>query len=43
MASVNCKNLLELVEVFEDNEAYYVVTKLMPHGDLFNYICQHES
>jgi len=43
MASVDCKNLLELIEVFEDSEAYYVVTRFMPYGDLFNYICEQES
>ena len=36
----NCPNVLELLESFEDEDAYYVVTKLMGAGDLFNYICQ---
>ena len=40
MARKNCPNILELVETFEDHIAYYVVTKFMPAGDLFNYICQ---
>ena len=43
MARNNCQNILELVEVFEDNMAYYVVTRFMPSGDLFNYVCQQQS
>ena len=33
----------ELVEVFEDDMAYYVVTKFMQGGDLYNYICQQTN
>ena len=43
VARSNCKNILELVEVFEDDMAYYVVTKFMQGGDLYNYICQQTN
>ena len=43
MARENNQNILELVETFEDSIAYYVVTKFMPTGDLFNYICQQKK
>lgn len=43
MARINCPNILELVETFEDSQAYYVVTKYMATGDLFSYICQQKS
>ena len=43
IARSGCKNILELVEVFEDSVAYYVVTKFMPTGDLYNYICQQPN
>lgn len=43
MARENCSNILDLVEVFEDDQAFYVVTKFMPSGDLFNYICQQAN
>ena len=39
-SETDCMNILELVEVFEDDMAYYVVTKFMPAGDLYNYICK---
>ena len=39
LARENCENILEVIETFEDDESYYVVTKLMAAGDLFNYIC----
>jgi len=38
VARSNCPNILELIETFEDNDCYYVVTKFMPAGDLFNYL-----
>ena len=34
----NCPNMLELIESFEDNDCFYVVTKFMLAGDLFNFI-----
>ena len=43
MARSDCKNILELIEVFEDDMAYYVVSKFMPAGDLYRYICQQPS
>ena len=43
MARSDCKNILELVEVFEDDMAYYVVSKFMPAGDLYTYICRQPS
>jgi serine/threonine protein kinase len=37
LARESCPNLLELVETFEDDEAYYVVSNYMPGGDLYRY------
>ena len=39
MARANCENIIELIEVFEDELTLNVVTKFMPSGDLYNYIC----
>ena len=33
-----CPNILELIESFEDKDCFYIVTKFMPGGDLFNFI-----
>ena len=41
--SHSCPNILELIETFEDNDCYYVVTKFMPAGDLFNFISKQET
>ena len=43
MAHSDCKNILDLIEVFEDDMAYYVVSKFMPAGDLYRYICRQPS
>ena len=43
MARADCENIIELIEVFEDQLTHYVVTKFMPSGDLYNYICQQPS
>lgn len=32
------KNILELIEYFEDVDTLYIVTKFMPAGDLLNYV-----
>ena len=34
---------MELVETFEDPEAYYVVTKFMPAGSMHNYLKKQKS
>ena len=36
-------HILELVETFEDQEAYYVVTKYMPAGSMHNYLKKQKS
>ena len=43
VSSHSCPNILELIETFEDNDCYYVVTKFMPAGDLFNFISKQET
>lgn len=34
---------MELVETFEDQEAYYVVTKYMPAGSMHNYLKKQKN
>ena len=34
----SCPNILELQEVFEDDEFLYIATKFYSGGDLFNYL-----
>ena len=43
LAANLCPNVLELIETFQDNDHYYVVTKFMPAGDLFNFISKQET
>ena len=43
LSSHDCPNVLELIESFEDSDCYYVVTKFMPAGDLFNFISKQEK
>lgn len=43
VARHNCTNILELIETFEDNDFFYVVTKFMPAGDLFNFVSKQET
>ena len=43
VARSNCPNILELIETFEDNDCYYVVTKFMAAGDLFNYLNKQQT
>lgn len=38
-----CPNILELIESFEDKEHYYIVTKFMPAGDLYNFLSKQKS
>ena len=35
--------MLSFIESFEDDEAYYVVAKYMPAGDLLNYVCKQPN
>ena len=39
----NYINRLELIEIFEDDQAYYGVKKIMGAVNLFNYICQQPN
>ena len=32
------RNIIELVDSYEDTENHYIVTKFMPGGDLLNYL-----
>ena len=43
IAKSNSPNIIELIETFEDNDCYYVVTKFMQAGDLFNYITKQQE
>ena len=43
MSSSDCPYILDLIECFEDKECFYVVTKFMAGGDLFNYISKQET
>ena len=33
-----CKNVVELVETFEDADSYYIVQEFWPGGDLLKYV-----
>ena len=35
---MNCNKMIKFIESFEDEESYYIVTKFMPAGDLYEYI-----
>ena len=37
---LNSPHLLGLTEKFEDENRYYLVTKLMNGGDLHKYLCE---
>jgi len=32
------RNIIEMIDSYEDAENYYIVTKYMPAGDLLNYL-----
>jgi serine/threonine protein kinase len=38
-----CPNVIELVESFEDETHYYIVTKLQPDGDLLKYLLKNNN
>ena len=38
-----CPNMLELIETFEDDTLYYIVTKFMPSGDLLNHLLKRQT
>ena len=33
-----CPHILDLIETFEDEECFYIVTRVMAGGDLLNYL-----
>ena len=38
-----CPNLVEVIETFEDETHYYIVTKLYPEGDLLKYLIKNKQ
>ena len=38
-----CPNLVEVIETFEDETHYYIVTKLYPEGDLLTYLIKNKQ
>ena len=43
VAYKSCPNILELQEVFEDEQLYYIATNYQPGGDLHNYLQKMQS
>ena len=35
--------MLQFIESFENDEAFYIVVKYMPAGDLLNYVCEQPN